>query len=1366
MIYTRFKEGIGLLIASLIVLTMAWRLSDNRAPDFSQATARYADGTLVQLDAQTSPQQVSRLLIDHTIFSDSLYADWVATRLVELLATQPLPNVGALNKRAYQVPAAEVAKAGTWGRKRYDIAQVKLGQDAAYTAAVAKSLPATLSVHDAGGYRIAGRVTNHEGQPQAALVVRLRRELTKHVRDSIEAAFWEQRKQEDNFMTVDADTRSRIIPDESYFVKTDAEGRYAFEGLVAGQNYSVQPIAIGQQFGTLRGVSAIDHNVEGLNFVGREHRMPLFDQASFAQVRALQLFSVRTPAAASDALLIGLVWLLGSFWCLHLCLALCRRSGDQYVAPLLLLLVGISTVVLFALQDPLRDLDYGSSTAQCAAIVVLGAAVLSFVPTAIWVRVVNFSLPAWLHSRGADARVVRFLAPLGKPQGLLFLAGSILLLLLLAIVGTGPEGSGVKVNIGTIQVSELSKYLMVAFMAYFFTAHHHSFREIQNNVYLWRRYCLAMLVGFVVLMGLYVGVVGDQGPALVLCLTFLIYYAYARNEFGALLLAAVGYGALLWVLSLWLSGTMLAIVSGLLVVGLLLYAWRVRRYESMGFVVLLMASFVVLQQLPFDFAERLAERNSMFTNTWHNPLHGGDQVAQGIWALASGGLWGQGLGVAQAHVMPAYHTDMMFESLGEVLGSVALLGILVCFVVLFFRTMLIARGTGHRLLFYLIVGSGLVTLVQAAIIIGGSLGLMPLTGISLPFLSKGNSGLMINLAVFLLILLYSSWRGTAESQAVIGRQFDHLNTYVLLTFSGVALCFAVTLGVYWWKAEAYMVRPVQVLSRQGEWLYSENPRIKRIARQLQAGNIYDRKGLLLATSERDAFLKARSEAAAHGANMEAYNKQTQGQQRRYYPYSDALLLWLGDANRMLAMNESQGFAAEQRLLPQLRGFATPVLATSTATSDSYHEAPYLPAERHTSTLVERDYSAFVPLLKAGPRSSLIAEHNASRDRDVRLSVDLHMQQLVAQLLQQPQYSMFKTSAVIIKTNTGDVLTSANAPMPSAVDLQTIGQFAPRYYDMLLSTFYGYNHLVADRDFALMEATTPGSVVKPIDAWAYLNRQGLAGTGTAFAYTAGERIRADEPTGMVDMRMAIVRSSNLYFVSLINEKEIHPELFDLYHSVGVSYYGQGGFALAPPKNYDAEQATAAWMQRLTPDKGKAYRNPRLARTPKRYKGADYSWMAWGQGPITATPLHFARLFGALANGGALYANRFVVEQGGVATPAVVEQQLNKHTGVPAWLDATLAAQPNSGQIATATQVAVRGKTGSPERITRHYDSKRQRTHTQRTTDAWFVCYLPQADYEGSPLALCVRIQGIGGSKHAATLAQAIIKTLKANGMAKH
>ena len=108
--------------------------------------------------------------------------------------------------------------------------------------------------------------------------------------------------------------------------------------------------------------------------------------------------------------------------------------------------------------------------------------------------------------------------------------------------------------------------------------------------------------------------------------------------------------------------------------------------------------FILLAQ-PFEFTQRLADRNGMFNNMWENKLVGGDQVAHGVWALNSGGFLGQGPGNGFSNVMPAHHTDMMLQSIGEELGFVTIIVIFIAFGILLYRVILSARRTENLLCF-------------------------------------------------------------------------------------------------------------------------------------------------------------------------------------------------------------------------------------------------------------------------------------------------------------------------------------------------------------------------------------------------------------------------------------------------------------------------------------------------------------------------------------------------------------------------------------------------------------------------------------------------------------------------------------------
>jgi cell division protein FtsW (lipid II flippase) len=120
------------------------------------------------------------------------------------------------------------------------------------------------------------------------------------------------------------------------------------------------------------------------------------------------------------------------------------------------------------------------------------------------------------------------------------------------------------------------------------------------------------------------------------------------------------------------------------------------------------------------------------------------QLVQSLFSLATGGLFGTGLGQGRPDIIPEAHTDFIFSVLGEELGLLGTTAILVCFMLLIargFRTALAARDDFGQLL-----AVGLITIlgIQTIIILGGVTRLLPLTGITLPFMSYGGSSLISN----------------------------------------------------------------------------------------------------------------------------------------------------------------------------------------------------------------------------------------------------------------------------------------------------------------------------------------------------------------------------------------------------------------------------------------------------------------------------------------------------------------------------------------------------------------------------------------------------------------------------------------------
>ena len=156
--------------------------------------------------------------------------------------------------------------------------------------------------------------------------------------------------------------------------------------------------------------------------------------------------------------------------------------------------------------------------------------------------------------------------------------------------------------------------------------------------------------------------------------------------------------------------------------------------------------------------------------TWHhpfaNPLGAGYQSSQSYYALAAGGIFGTGFRLGHPTFIPDVATDYVYAALSEELGFIGGVAILAIFLVLVRRIFAVAAEQPDLFTKLLAVGMGATLGFQVAIIVGGVIGLFPLTGITLPFVSYGGSSLVANVLLVALVWAMSGRpRSAAEPQA-------------------------------------------------------------------------------------------------------------------------------------------------------------------------------------------------------------------------------------------------------------------------------------------------------------------------------------------------------------------------------------------------------------------------------------------------------------------------------------------------------------------------------------------------------------------------------------------------------------------------
>jgi cell division protein FtsI/penicillin-binding protein 2/cell division protein FtsW (lipid II flippase) len=630
------------------------------------------------------------------------------------------------------------------------------------------------------------------------------------------------------------------------------------------------------------------------------------------------------------------------------------------------------------------------------------------------------------------------------------LLASFLLFVLLLTLGSGPTGSDAKVNLGMFQPVEVIKVLLVLFMAGYFAAKWEGLRELREKRLVpgvLRRlnlprfsHTLPVMCGVACALAMFF-LLKDLGPALVTGFLFMVMFGVARGRAG------------------------LALTGLVLLVGGVSIGYRLGQPAT------------------------VVSRVSIWLSPWDNDVPGGDQLAHSIWALSTGGLWGSGPGRGDPALIPAGHTDLVLPAIGEEWGFVGVATIALLFAFLAHRSFRIARAASDEYALFLALGLASLFALEMLLISGGVLGVIPLSGVVSPFLSSGNTAMLANFFLFALILSISQQAPRPE----IGEPFAKPMRYLA---GALAACVLVLVG----RAAYFQVlhdqdllaRDVKIFAADGVKRAQHNPRLTSLAREIRRGSIYDRNGVLLATSDWNELERYRAEYEKLGVSLDDVCSRLDS---RHYPFGELTAHFLGDWRTGENFHATNASLVEHDSNVKLQGY--------------------------------RDYQELAPLIRYRHQPGNAAiERIRNNDRTVRTSLDIRLQLRATGILERRMRTAkrVKGAVVVMNAQTGDVLALVSLPAPAAgtrgtpdelLDRARYGQYPPG------STFKLVTAIAALRNDPQLTAKT-------------FQCRSFGGRGGAQIPGWRRTIRDDvgDPAhGKLAMRQAITVSCNAYFAQL-------------------------------------------------------------------------------------------------------------------------------------------------------------------------------------------------------------------------------------------
>jgi len=549
------------------------------------------------------------------------------------------------------------------------------------------------------------------------------------------------------------------------------------------------------------------------------------------------------------------------------------------------------------------------------------------------------------------------------------LFGALGLFALLMRFGSGPGGNDAKVNLGPFQPVEAIKILLVFFLAGYFARNWERLRDLRENRLVPRSlrwiglprlsHVLPVMIAVALALAFFF-LLKDLGPALVIGFLFLAMFWIARGRAGMALLGIV-----------------------LLVGG-------------------------VATGYHFGKPTTVVDRINMWLSPWDNDVHGGNQLAHSLWAFSTGGAFGSGPGYGDPAMIPAGHTDLVLPAIGEEWGFCGVAAVLLLLGFLVWRGMRIGLRAPNEYGMFLALGLSALIAFEMLLISGGVLGAIPLSGVVSPFLSFGNTAMLANFLIFGILAAISNH---GRESVVVSepfrppvRRLEYALGIAAATLAGFAAYYQVA------RDQDFLAREAKVFEDDGVKRPQRNPRLNSLAHEIRRGDIFDRNGVLLATSDWKELEQRRDQYSRLGVSIEQCCSRLDN---RHYPFGPLITHVLGDLRTGENFHATNSSLIEHDSNVKLQGFT--------------------------------DYRELAPLIRYRhhPGNAEIAKLMA-RDRTVTSSLDIRLQMRASKALDDrlAKANKDRGAVVVMDPNNGDVLALVSKPADDLFDRARYGQYPP------------------------------------------------------------------------------------------------------------------------------------------------------------------------------------------------------------------------------------------------------------------------------------------------------------------------------------